>query len=194
MRQSSPSPSPSPSPGPPTNNARPKSNLFPSPLSPSPTPSSSTSTGPSHVRGKSSFGASLNPVSSDRFGHGRNLSKGDTPQSSTFAPSFIKSEDMRRGSDVVDGIEGENDFSGKRYVWLKDPQTAFVKGWVVEELEGNRILVQCDDGSVSYHLSWLGAAVILTPLASNERSTPRALTRSIPRNLTRLTTWPSSHI
>lgn len=56
---------------------------------------------------------------------------------------------MRRGSDVVDGIEGENDFSGKRYVWLKDPQTAFVKGWVVEDLGENRILVQCDDGSVS---------------------------------------------
>lgn len=49
---------------------------------------------------------------------------------------------------MVSGIEGENDFSGKRYVWLKDPQTAFVKGWVVEDLGGNRILVQCDDGSV----------------------------------------------
>lgn len=48
---------------------------------------------------------------------------------------------------MVKGIEGENDFSGKRYVWLKDPQQAFVKGWVVEELGGNRILVQCDDGS-----------------------------------------------
>jgi len=56
---------------------------------------------------------------------------------------------MRRSIDAVKGIEGENDFSGKRYVWLKDPQTAFVRGWVVEELEGNRILVQCDDGSVS---------------------------------------------
>ena len=46
------------------------------------------------------------------------------------------------------GIEGENDFSGKRYVWLKDPQTAFVKGWIVEELGNNQVLVQCDDGSV----------------------------------------------
>lgn len=54
---------------------------------------------------------------------------------------------MKRTSDVVSGIEGENDFSGKRYVWLKDPQAAFVKGWVVEDLGGNRILVQCDDGS-----------------------------------------------
>jgi hypothetical protein len=50
--------------------------------------------------------------------------------------------------DAVQGIEGENDFSGKRYVWLKDPQVAFVKGWIVEELGGGRILVQCDDGSV----------------------------------------------
>lgn len=50
---------------------------------------------------------------------------------------------------MVKGLEGENDFSGKRYVWLKDPQVAFVKGWVVEELGGNRLLVQCDDGSVS---------------------------------------------
>lgn len=57
---------------------------------------------------------------------------------------------QRRPVDVVRGIEGENDFSGKRYVWLKDPQTAFVKGWVVEEFGGGRLLVQCDDGSVSF--------------------------------------------
>ncbi|KAL2261572.1 hypothetical protein VTK26DRAFT_3858 [Humicola hyalothermophila] len=54
---------------------------------------------------------------------------------------------MRKHTDIVKGIEGENDFSGKKYVWLKDPQTAFVKGWVVEELDGNKLLVQCDDGS-----------------------------------------------
>ena len=70
------------------------------------------------------------------------------PQSSgTFAPSFIKAEEMRR-PETVKGIEGENDFSGKRYVWLKDAASAFVKGWIVEELAGNHILVQCDDGSV----------------------------------------------
>lgn len=71
------------------------------------------------------------------------------PSSNTFAPSFIKTEEMQKGAEAVKGIEGENDFSGKRYVWLKDPNTAFVKGWVVEELDGNQILVQCDDGSVS---------------------------------------------
>lgn len=45
------------------------------------------------------------------------------------------------------GIEGENDFSGKRYVWLRDPKTAFVRGCVIEELDGGRLLVQCDDGT-----------------------------------------------
>lgn len=70
--------------------------------------------------------------------------------SNTFAPSFIKTEEMRRPADAVKGIEGENDFSGKRYVWLKDSQVAFVKGWVVEELGDSRLLVQCDDGSVSW--------------------------------------------
>lgn len=54
-----------------------------------------------------------------------------------------------RGYDTVKGIEGENDFSGKRYVWLKDPEEAFVKGWVVEEKPGGNLVVQVDDGSVS---------------------------------------------
>ena len=63
----------------------------------------------------------------------------------TFAPQFIADG----SSDIpeVRGIEGENDFSGKRYVWLRDPKTAFVRGWVVDELAGDRLLVQCDDGS-----------------------------------------------
>lgn len=47
----------------------------------------------------------------------------------------------------MDGIEGENDFSGKRYVWLADAEKAFVRGWVVEELEDGLLQVQCDDGS-----------------------------------------------
>jgi hypothetical protein len=81
---------------------------------------------------------------------------------------------MRRGSDVVDGIEGENDFSGKRYVWLKDPQTAFVKGWVVEDLGENRILVQCDDGSVSdQHMPGSIAALMLTSFSLATRGRRR---------------------
>ncbi|KAL6711587.1 class II myosin [Coniothyrium glycines] len=64
----------------------------------------------------------------------------------TFAPQFISEDDndVPRVSGIV---EGENDFSGKRYVWLRDPATAFVRGWVVEELPGGRLLVQCDNGN-----------------------------------------------
>ena len=84
-------------------------------------------------------------------GHSRtssDTSKNGVKRSSTFAPSFIKSEEIAHRREAVSSIEGENDFSGKRYVWVKDPATAFVKGWVVEELEGGLVLVQCDDGSV----------------------------------------------
>lgn len=114
-------------------------------------PLSQMGTPVSHTRSHSqtSIGAAALAPSSNPGRHQRDTSRAGTPSSSTFAPSFIKTEEMRRQSDVVRGIEGENDFSGKRYVWLKDPQLAFVKGWIVEELEGGRILVQCDDGSVS---------------------------------------------
>jgi myosin protein heavy chain len=89
---------------------------------------------------------SLVPSRSDSM---RRSNRGSTPQTGTFAPTFIKSEDMQTALPTVERIEGENDFSGKRYVWLKDAANAFVRGWVVEELEGSRLLVQCDDGSVS---------------------------------------------
>ena len=130
------------SPGPGTSNGRPKSMLS-SPLSTAQSPQS-------HPRNQS-FSALAGVVlpSSNAISRQRSGSKTATPTSSgTFAPSFIKTEQMRRGAEEVKGIEGENDFSGKRYVWLKDPQTAFVKGWIVEDLGNNQILVQCDDGSV----------------------------------------------
>lgn len=127
---------------------RPKSVLAPSSpslLSGMPSPPSHT-----HTRTNShSFATTLTPPAPIRNGHARGPSREGTPSSSTFAPSYLKTEDMRKPTDIVKGIEGENDFSGRKYVWLRDPQTAFVKGWVVEELGGNRLLVQCDDGSVS---------------------------------------------
>ena len=64
----------------------------------------------------------------------------------TFAPQFI-SEDTTDGARPGGIVEGENDFSGKRYVWLHDPKNAFVRGWVVEERAGGRLLVQCEDGT-----------------------------------------------
>lgn len=111
--------------------------------------------------------------SKDLVPHSRSSSKQVIPSSSTFAPSFIKTEELRRGSEVK-GIEGENDFSGKRYVWLKDPQNAFVKGWIVEDLDDNQLLVQCDDGSAS----WFNSLQLpLLTSDSKDKSTPRAWTK-----------------
>ncbi|KAF5703368.1 myosin heavy chain [Fusarium globosum] len=133
-----------PSASPATNtNLRPKSAIFSSPSS-----TSGLSTPPGHSRTQSngSLSAITHGFSGPAPRQQRSDSKSATPTSTTFAPSFIKTEEMKR-HDTVKGIEGENDFSGKRYVWLKDPQAAFVRGWIVEEMDGNRLLVQCDDGT-----------------------------------------------
>lgn len=90
-------------------------------------------------------GANLTSATTARYRAG---SVAQSQSSGTFAPQFIKSEKLQRAGDALEGLEGENDFSGKRYVWLADPNVAFVKGWIVEELEDSRLLVQCDDGSV----------------------------------------------
>ncbi|KAI1876072.1 uncharacterized protein JN550_001568 [Neoarthrinium moseri] len=138
--------SPSTGPGAPAIASRPKSANFSAA-----SPLSSVAKPPTHQRNSSSvasIAASFAPASSTGSRHHRSDSKSSPLNSSTtFAPSFIKTDDLRRSIDVVKGIEGENDFSGKRYVWLRDPHAAFVKGWVVEELPGGSILVQCDDGS-----------------------------------------------
>ncbi len=54
---------------------------------------------------------------------------------------------MRKSEDRISAIEGENDFSGKRYVWVKDPEKAFIRGWITEELPGNRVAIQFENGS-----------------------------------------------
>ncbi|PTD04701.1 Myosin type-2 heavy chain 1 [Fusarium culmorum] len=124
-------------------NPRPKSAIF---TSPSSTPGIVSSFGHNRTQSNGSVSAISREFSSAQT-RLRSDSKSGTPTSTTFAPSFIKEEEMIRSQDEVQGIEGENDFSGKRYVWLKDPQTAFVRGWIVEEKDGNQLLVQCDDGT-----------------------------------------------
>ncbi|PSK42313.1 Myosin type-2 heavy chain 2 [Elsinoe australis] len=128
----------SPSPGPPPGHARSKSAIMQSPLS--------KPTGSSHARTNSLADpgmAALSPIprpsstSSPRQG---------SPGPGTFAPKFIKTE-LDGTSDRVGGIEGENDFSGKRYVWVKDAEKAFLKGWVVQELSETMLRIQCDDGT-----------------------------------------------
>ncbi|KAI5362533.1 hypothetical protein Slin14017_G077700 [Septoria linicola] len=132
-----------PSPGPPPGHTRSKSSMMQTGLA-SPTP-----TGHGHARDHSltDFGLSgLSRADSRRIRAGSGSIRNSTP-AGTFAPQFIKSDDLDGAVDRVRGIEGENDFSGKRYVWMHDPETAFVRGWVVEELPEDMLRVQCDSGS-----------------------------------------------
>lgn len=125
-------------------------NVGPSrPMSAILTPPSGTLSPTSHARNHSFSplsGSNLAPARTSR--QRSNSTRSSNQTSNTFAPKFIKTEEAQGKSEETSGIEDEHDFSGKRYVWLRDPETAFVKGWIVEDLENGRILVQCDDGSV----------------------------------------------
>lgn len=124
-------------------NPRPKSSV----LAPS-HPSSSPIT---HSRNQSfsTFGAlSLSPINCVR--ERSNSSRSGYASSNTFAPQFIRSTELQQEDERVSRIEGENDFSGRKYVWLQDSTSAFVKGWVIEEVAGGRSAVQCDDGTVRF--------------------------------------------
>jgi myosin heavy chain 9/10/11/14 len=98
--------------------------------------------------------------------------------SGTFAPQFIKSEELRRGGDHFEGIEGDTDFSGKRYVWLKDADKAFVRVLVLEEGDDDELLVQLDDGSVRIRGPKLVQIYPDSSHSSNARSMLNTSTRS----------------
>lgn len=130
------------SPGPTVPAGRPKSIVLSSPLA------GNTTSPHSRNQSLSNINAILSPSSAGSLRTRSNTKNVPAAASGTFAPKFIKAEETSSIPERVNGIEGENDFSGKRYVWLKDSQNAFVKGWIVEDLEHGQILVQCDDGSV----------------------------------------------
>lgn len=138
--------SPSPSPAPPSRSERPRSMNFAS--------STATSSPLGHSRNQSFSplsGTNLAPARTTR--ERSNSVRNSIQTSSTFAPKFIKTEELQQGPERIDGIEGENDFSGKRYVWIKDAAVAFVKGWIIEELDDGQYLIQCEDGSVRIPVS-----------------------------------------
>lgn len=63
----------------------------------------------------------------------------------TFTPRFIHSLNAKEtwSADVARDIA---EFSGKRWVWVKDDQLAFAKGWVVDD-NGSTLTVRCEDES-----------------------------------------------
>lgn len=130
----------SPSPAPQSKPTRPQSAII--------TSSSGLEPSKGHLRNSSHshISPALSPASATR--ERSNSARNNNTSPGTFAPLFIKSEELRRGADQIRGQEGDNDFSGNKYVWLQDPQKAFVRGLVLEEKEGGRLLVQSDDGEV----------------------------------------------
>ena len=67
----------------------------------------------------------------------------------TFSPKFVNSlaSKDRGSSHSSDSARDLAEFSGKRWVWLKDDKKAFVKGWVVSE-NGSQLTVRCDNENV----------------------------------------------
>ena len=133
----------------------------------SPSPASQSAFATAHGRRKSV--AFAPPADYDRAGHTRNSSspqlntstnatsavrqrsnssRSNNGISNTFAPQFIKSDELKRGAEQIHSLEGDNDFSGKKYVWLKDPEKAFARGLVLEEREDGMLQIQREDGSV----------------------------------------------
>lgn len=129
-----------PSPGPPPGHARSRSTALP------PTMRIGESAG--HIRHQSFADLGLGSLERTKSKRNSVSLRASTPNGGTFAPQFIKTEDSNGTTEKVGGIEGENDFSGRRYVWIKDPDVAFIRGWVSEELSDGLLRIQCDDGSV----------------------------------------------
>jgi len=70
-----------------------------------------------------------------------------SPSTGTFTPKFINNLNTSHHSQSTDSARDLAEFSGKRWVWLKDDKLAFVKGWVVDD-HGDTLLVRCDNESV----------------------------------------------
>ena len=139
----------SPSPVPLADTGRPKSMVLSSPISSPYGGGGSGGTGPGTLQRFQSaspgFGSLSRPTR-----RRSNSTRSSMSYTGTFAPKFINGDEKtHNGVENVGGLEGENDFSGKRYVWIPDTTNAFVKGWVVQEMDNDMLLVQCDDGSVS---------------------------------------------
>ena len=102
-----------------------------------------------HTRNQSSSSSHANVISTlaRTNSHRRSQSAVNGNSSGTFAPGFIKADASQGGLARVDRIEGENDFSGKKYVWVRNSEDSFVQGWIAEERAGNTFIVQCEDGS-----------------------------------------------
>jgi myosin heavy chain 9/10/11/14 len=79
--------------------------------------------------------------------HHHHRQQQDSRKSSTgtFTPKFINTLDTKNASSK-DSARDLAEFSGKRWVWVKDNRLAFIKGCVVED-NGSTLQVRCENES-----------------------------------------------
>jgi len=83
-----------------------------------------------------------NNINSSKHSRTESLSSGST---GTFTPKFINDLAIAQAnSNTSDSARDLAEFSGKRWVWVKDEKLAFVKGWVTED-NGDTLQVRCDN-------------------------------------------------
>lgn len=49
----------------------------------------------------------------------------------------------------IENAAAQAEFSGKKWVWVKDLKKAFIKGWIVKE-EADYVCVRCIDDTVCF--------------------------------------------
>jgi len=81
------------------------------------------------------------PLSLKQTQHSPQHSRSDS--TGTFTSKFINALSAKN-SGSTESARDLAEFSGKRWVWLKDDRLAFVKGWVTED-NGATLQVRCDD-------------------------------------------------
>lgn len=67
----------------------------------------------------------------------------DAKTTGTFAPAYLKSA-IARQDDSVSDVE----FGEKKWVWIKDEKSGFLRAWITKE-DGDILSVRCSDDSVS---------------------------------------------
>jgi myosin protein heavy chain len=90
------------------------------------------------------------PASLKQTQHSPQHSRSDST-TGTFTPKFINALSAKN-SGSTESARDLAEFSGKRWVWLKDDKLAFVKGWVTED-NGDTLQVRCDNEGIDRTVS-----------------------------------------
>ena len=86
---------------------------------------------------------SISTTHSPKLSRNESISSGTT---GTFTQKFINDLAITEKPNASDSARDLAEFSGKRWVWVKDEKLAFVKGYITED-NGDVFQVRCDNES-----------------------------------------------